>query len=172
MRYNYRHIKTYESVLEAVADLEGLLGSDEFIDTDDLLKWEANYKDLHGTCLLDRYFNSCFVNLPCDHTKNNIEYSFSMLFYEVSTICAWVRLNSKAKHLLPKMLATSPKSNDELELLEEVYNIIGNYKYQIRELEVHNEAIQIQLDSMNFGNFFIRSCELKELYQLSKLIEL
>lgn len=171
MKYNYRHKQTYDKVLEAIIDLENLLDSSGHIDTNLLLDWKEIYKELHESCLRDRYHNSCFKGFPCEHTENNIEYGFAMLYYELKTICEWKKLNLVAKLFLPKLLTTAPDSFDEVNVRQEVYDLFGNITYEIRELEIQNDSFLIQINYMNFGGINVLVDDLKDLYELSKLIE-
>jgi type I restriction enzyme R subunit len=171
MKYNYRHKQTYDKVLEAIMDLENLLDTSGHIDMYQLLDWKEIYKELHEACLRDRYYNSCFKGFPCEHTENNIEYGFAMLYYELMTICEWKKLNSEAKLFLPKLLTTAPDSFDEAKVRQEVYDLFGNITYEISELEIQNDSFQIQINYMNFGSINVLIDDLKDLYELSKLIE-
>ena len=172
MKFNHKTEENRVNIQEALSDFDSV-SIDGFICSIELKNWAEVYLDLHLRCIKDRYFNSCFDDFPCEHTENNIEYEFSMFYYDIVDIKNWFTLNCDCEEILKELIQSTPNSEEELRVILELrstHNSAFNSFENINWSD-NSEHIDVEISFFNYGNLKLKKSELSNLNKIKRVYD-
>lgn len=170
MNYNFKSEENYQTIQEALSDFDSIT-VDNIVFSSGLMNWVNLYSDLHLKCIQDRYFNSCIPDFPCEHTEKNIEYEFSMFYYELVEIKNWFELNYECEDILKQLIQSSPSSEEEDSIMSELWSLKNGAYSSFEELvwKDDSEYLKFQMSHFNYDFLNLNKKELTNLHKISEV---